>query len=325
MQKKYMSDLRLLVTTYPTAFLNRGGGEIELIEIVRALRTQGVWADSYGPGSLPLNQYDSVLHFSVVPDGKTIFFEAKANGKLMILAPSLWLRNTPAPAEKQSMMEFIAAADVLLLKSRAEYENLSQYLDIEDKKVIYCKWGVDPLFEEPADHDLFRRAYNLERYILSVGIIEETKNQLNVIRALREFDIPVVFLGDYRDRQYYEACVKLAPQNFRFLPFVQPKSEMLRSAFEGCSLYVECGLEPAGLSAIEAAHARVPMVLSEGPWTDEHFPGLITTADPLSVDSISTAAKSALSKDVDPEIFKRARNYQLPYALESLVTFLKQQ
>lgn len=317
-----MSDTRVLLTTYPTAFLNKGGGEIELVGIAKALRSWGVWADCYGPEARPLREYDAVLHFSVIPDGKSIFREAKSAGKRTMLSPSLWWRKEPSVEERRSVEEFVRAADMLVLKSRSEFDNISQYLDIDSEKVIFCKWGVDPAFEEPVDRNLFRNAQKLDEYILSLGMIEESKNQLNVIHALEHSDTPVVFVGDYRDRRYYEACVKVAPQKFRFLPFMQPRSEMLRSALQGCAAYIECPLEPPGLSAIEAALSRVPMVLSEGEWTEEHFQGLVETADPLSIDDIASALGRATRTGVNPNLYGKARNYELPQTLEPLARYL---
>ncbi|WP_199030298.1 glycosyltransferase [Ralstonia sp. ASV6] len=319
-----MSDSRVLITTYPTAFLYRGGGELELVDLLTNLRQLGVRADIYGSTSLPLSKYDVILHYSVVPTGMEFVREVKAAGKKLVLLPSVWWAKEPSQADRNSVAEFFKLADVVVFKSKAEYENVAQYVSLDASKVAYCRWGVDSCFEERIDGSLFRDTYKLGDYLLSVGIIEERKNQLSAIHALRDSKIPLVFIGDYRDRAYYEACVKAAPGHFKFLPYLQPKSEMLRSALHGCEAYIEVSLEPVGFSAFEAGLAGIPLVLSAGAWTQEHFGDLVHQVDPISTSSIQRGVEAALSAPVSPQLQRNIHNqHLLPQSLEPLVRVLK--
>jgi glycosyltransferase involved in cell wall biosynthesis len=319
-----MSDPRVLITTYSTAFLHRGGGELELVELVNNLRQLGMRADIYGSGSSPFNKYDTVLHYSVVPTGMEFVLEAKKTGKKVVLLPSLWWLSEPSEPEKAMATEFFRLADRVVFRSKSEHENVSRWVPVDAAKVAFCRWGVDSAFEEPADKELFKQAHQLTDYILWPGIIEERKNQLTAIHALKESKIPVVFLGDYRDRSYYEACVKAAPAHFKFLPHLQAKSEMLRSAIQNCRVFLEVPLEPPGFSAFEAALAKVPMVLSEGSWSNEHFAGLVHLADPKSTQSIQKAVQAALESPPAAELHKNTHNrHLLPQSLEPLVRTLQ--
>jgi glycosyltransferase involved in cell wall biosynthesis len=320
-----MSDSRVLITTYPAAFLHRGGGELELVDLMVNLRQLGVRADLYGPNAQPLNKYDVVLHYSVLPTGMEFVREVKAAGKKLVLMPSLWWSKEPTQAEKNSAAEFFGLADVVVFKSKTEFDNVNAHVPLEPAKVAFCRWGADSCFEELISGDLFKQAYKLDDYLLSVGIIEERKNQLAAIHALRDSKIPLVFVGDYRDREYYEACVKAAPGHFKFLPYLAPKSEILRSALRGCKAFVEVSLEPAGFSAFEAALARVPMVLSAGPWTQEHFGNeLVHQVDPLSTASIQQGVEAALRTPVSPQLQRNIHNqYLMPQCLEPLVRVLR--
>lgn len=319
-----MSDPRVLITTYPTAFLNRGGGELEIVDLASNLRQLGMRADIYGPGLPPLNKYDTVLHYSVVSTGMVIMLEAKKAGKKVVLLPSLWWLSEPSETEKSMVAEFFRLADKIVFKSKSEHENVSRWVPVDAAKVIFFCWGVDSAFEEPADDEMFKRTYKLNDYILWPGIIEERKNQLTAIHALRESKIPVVFLGDYRDRSYFETCVKAAPAHFKFLPHLQAKSEMLRSALQNCRVFLEVPLEPAGFSAFEAALSKVPMVLSKGPWSNEHFAGLVHMADPKSTQSIQEAVHAALESSPPSKLHTQTRNrHLLPHSLELLVRTLQ--
>lgn len=319
-----MIDPRVLITTYPTAFLHRGGGELELVDLCSNLRQLGIRADIYGSGSAPLNKYDTILHYSTIPTGMEFVLEAKRAGKKVVLMPSLWWLKEPTEQEKATTAEFFRLADRMVFKSKSEHENTSRWIPVDAAKVAFCRWGVDSAFEEPADNTLFKQAHQLTDYILWPGIIEERKNQLTAIHALKESKIPVVFLGDYRDRSYYEACVKAAPAHFKFLPHLQAKSEMLRSAIQNCKVFLEVPLEPPGFSAFEAALAKVPMVLSEGSWSDEHFAGLVHLADPKSTQSIQKAVQAALETPPAAELHKNTHNrHLLPQSLEPLVRTLQ--
>ncbi|MFP4847835.1 glycosyltransferase [Paraburkholderia sp. BR14264] len=289
------------------------------------LRQLGVRADLYGPTAQPLNKYDVVLHYSVIPTGMEFVREVKAEGKKLVLMPSLWWSKEPSQGEKNSAAAFFALADMIVFKSKSEFENVNAHVPVDQSKVAFCRWGADSCFEELISGDLFKQAYKVDDYLLSVGIIEERKNQLAAIHALRDSRIPLVFVGDYRDREYYEACVKAAPAHFKFLPYLAPKSEILRSAVRGCKAFIEVSLEPAGFSAFEAALARVPMVLSSGPWTQEHFGNeLVHQVDPMSTESIQKGVEAALNTPVSPQLQRNVHNqYLMPQCLEPLVRVLR--
>ena len=319
-----MRDPRVLITSYQIAFLNRGGGELEIVELLKNLRKLGVQVDFYGFESQPLIKYDVVLHYSVVQSSIEIAREVKSAGKNLVLMPSLWWIKEPEQKIIDTVAEFFFLADKVIFKSKSEHKNITEYVPLDTTKVAYCRWGVDSCFEEIVDGELFKRTYKLDDYILSVGIIEERKNQLAAIHALRDSKIPLVFIGDYRDRDYYEACLKVAPVHFKFLPYLPAKSDILRSAIRGCKAFIEVSLEPAGFSALEAGLMGVPMVLSANPWTQEHFGELVHQVDPLSLSSIKQGLTAALNTQVSPLLQRNIHNFHLlPQTLEPLVRVLQ--
>ena len=319
-----MRDSRVLMTTYPTAFLHRGGGEVELLGIFDSLKQLGVVVDLYGAHSLPLSRYDVVFHYSIVHSGLELVREAKRAGKKLVLMPSIWWSSQPSEFDVSIADEFFALADKVVFKSKSEFDNVSQYVSIDDQKITFCPWGVDSCYSAAVDENLFKDAYNLKSYVLWTGIIEESKNQLTAIKALKDLDTPVVFIGEYRDRKYYEACVKVAPPHFLFLPSLQSKSEMLRSAVQNCSVFLEVSIEPAGLSALEAGLAGVPLVLSNNSWSKEHFGDSATLVDPLSVDEIANAVARVINTVASAGLREKIRaKHVLPQSLDSLVQALR--
>lgn len=314
-----MSDPRILLTTYPEAFLFRGGGELELVEISSCLKLLGFRVDLYGPTSQPLQFYDTVLHFSIAQSGLSLFRELKSSAKRIVLVPNVWWAETPNDADRRNAEEYFRLADQIIFKSISELNNVRQYVTVPEGKDVLCPWGVDRCYSEPVDPVLFKSLYELDRYALWVGIIEPRKNQLTAIHALTDLDIPLVFVGDYRDRRYYEACRSSAPDHFKFIPYLQAKSEVLRSAFQNCDVYLEVPLEPAGMSAMEAYIAGRKMVLSDGPWTQEQFGDEVVSVDPRSETAIADAVSRTLSPAFSPTRSGRInRRNLLPECLEPL-------
>jgi len=316
--------LRILVSTYAEAFLEQGGGEHEIHEIKNALEELGVRADLYGPQSKPLRKYDAVLHFSTHGGGLPFLQAVKAGGKRIVLWPNVWLR-----PEDDGAISVIKAhmqlADRIVFRSQAELNNLRQYIMIPDEKIVMIQTGVRSFYSEPAEADLFRSMYQLSEYILWLGLIEPRKNQLAVIKALKDCPIPLVFAGGYRDKNYYDACVEAAPAHFRFLPQLTPKSEMLRSALQQCKVYIEIPLEPAGLSAIEAGLAGAPLVLSDDEWSREHFGSCVEYVDPQDSASIALGVANALRNPrryASTELLQQ--RHLLPSCIKSLISAFKE-
>ncbi|PAK10385.1 hypothetical protein CJO66_33025 [Burkholderia ubonensis] len=289
-----MDNPRVLITTYYSAFLNPGGGETELLGLIEGLRSLGVDADVYGPASRPLSSYSSVLHFSVQADGLAMLQRTKSQRKKIFLWPNLWWSKAPTLEEKEQVGSFFALSDKIIFKSRSELENIRQYITIRDEQVLHLPVPVSPKFVNVSDPDIFKRMYGLDRYVLWVGVLNPTKNQLTAIHALKDLRIPVVFIGHPNDEAYFVECRAQAPEHFLFIPQMPPASEILCSAVQGCSLFLEVPLEPPGTSALEAALAGRPLVLSQGPWTSEHMGSHARQVAPLDERAINEAVHGML-------------------------------
>ena len=214
-------------------------------------------------------------------------------------------------------------ADVIVVKSQTEKEHILSQLEAPEDRFRLIPTGIDPCYAHPADEHMFKTIYGVDEYILWLGMIEEQKNQLFAIEALRDITIPLVFVGAYRDRAYYDACRAAAPEHFKFLPAMPPKSEILRSTLQNCRLYLEAPLSPPGSSALEAALTGNPLVLSDGPWTTEHFQQHAIYVDPKSKDSIRKGVLDGLKNGRNTAMSEMiSRRHMLPQCLEPLVRIL---
>ena len=111
---------RVLLTTHPTAYLKQGGGEREIHLLKKAFDAADILVDIYGPNSLPIDQYDIVIHFSMVGGSELVLRESAAAGKKMILWPNLWLVNAPTQDHLNHLEEVIKIFDAFVFKSQTD-------------------------------------------------------------------------------------------------------------------------------------------------------------------------------------------------------------
>ncbi|MCA7085486.1 glycosyltransferase [Cupriavidus sp. DB3] len=293
-----MNRLKLLLTTYSTAFATSGGGESELVQVAEMLNVSGIHADIYGIGSRPFSFYDGIMHFSVHADGDAMLREARARSKPIFLWPNVWWNQAPSDMEVSRIAELCTGARKLLFKSEAEWRNFRHYVEVPDDKVAIVPACVSERFLAPADRELASTVCSVSHYALCLGLIEPVKNQLQLVRALASLKMDGVFVGGARDDGYHRQCVEEAHAGVEFLPFVQPCSALLRSIIDNCSVLVEVSADPPGRSSLEAAIMRKPVVVADGPWQREHFGDDAWYAAANSAEAVAQAIRAALT---DPE------------------------
>lgn len=314
----------VLVTTYHQAFLHKGGGEYELLEVAFNLRRLGLTVDVYSPFSRDIDAYDTILHFSLFPDTLPLIAGMKALKKRIILWPNFWQTEPLHPEQVEIFTHFFTLCDAVVFKSSAE-EALLRPLIPKGRPVLRVLAGVDSCFAEPTPERLFRDSYGVEEYLLWVGIIEPAKNQLAAIRALAHLPVPLVFVGNARDMDYYNACRKAAPPHFLFLPSMNHKSDILRAALRECRLYIELGSEPGGKSVLEAVISGARVVIPHSAWAVEHFGDFPVYVVAQEEQAIAEAVARGLEQKAVPDISADvARRHMLPDVLAPLCAYLRE-
>jgi hypothetical protein len=317
-----MLNLRVLITTYHQAFLTRGGGEYELQSIADGLRQLGVIADIYGPYSRPIEFYDVVLHFSVHSGGLELLREIRSKGRPVVLWPNLWARELNSETVC-SIREHLELARFVAFKSLSERDRFLSQIPVEAEKLALCRWIADLSYLKAAPSGLFKTLYRVHDYALWFGIIEPVKNQLAAIRILREKGIPLVIVGRYRDEAYFQTCREAGGDNVLFIEALPQKSEIVRSALQSASFYVELSLEPPGLSAIEAGLSGCRLLLSESDWSREILGDHAVFVDPLSDSDIALGVDRVLALPAENSASrKHLMTYCFPNAMTPLVDLL---
>ncbi|NTG09359.1 glycosyltransferase family 4 protein [Agrobacterium rhizogenes] len=315
--------MRLLLTTYHQAFLSPGGGETELHQLAEYINDVGVRADLYGPNSRRLSAYDAVIHFSAHGGGEGLLQDIKAAGKPIALIPNFNFFDQQHKAN-DVVQRHLDLADLVILRTNVEKDLCQKNFVIANGKIAVVPPGIAPRFGKPAEEGLFQSAYGLDRYILWVGQIAEHKRQLETIEALKGINIPLVFVGGYADKRYYDQCRAAAGDDVRFLPYMQPASEILRSAMQSCSVYLELGDDAPGFSSLEAALAGSPMVLNDHPWSREMFGSLPIYVEANNPAAIRAAVTTALDTRTRNQLTEEMRSRHLqPGPTRHLLELLK--
>ncbi|RYY35414.1 MAG: glycosyltransferase family 1 protein [Sphingobacteriaceae bacterium] len=167
-------------------------------------------------------------------------------------------------------------ADKILAISKKTADDLIELLRIDPKKIKVIYQGADEVFKQPANmerDETARVKYNLpEKYLLSVGTVEERKNLMLTVKALTQVpDIPLVVVG--RQTCYAEKVKEYALQNdlshriiflenvtFTELPSIYRQAEILiyPSRYEGF-----------GLPVLEALYSGTPVIAATGSCLEE--------------------------------------------------------
>ena len=189
-------------------------------------------------------------------------------------------------------------ADKIIAISECTKRDIIRYFNIPDDKIEVVYQGCDPVFARPVskkEKDRVRAAYGLpERFILSVGTIEERKNLLLAVKAVEKLDdVHLVAIGkstdyakkvqDYVEAHGLENRVHII-HNLKFgdLPILY----LLASLFVYPSRF-----EGFGIPIVEALSAGVPVIASTGSCLEEAGGEHSIYVDPDDVEGMANAMK----------------------------------
>jgi len=319
--------MRIAFYSYPSAFQDPGGGEVQLLKTKEALQKQGIEVKLFEQWNDKMENFDILHVFGSVKDCAGLMQTAKNRGLKIALSTifyssikralhesdrfgrklDLTLRHATKvifpnfPSGRRKTMQL---ADILLPNGQTEAIQVKRLFAMPKDKISVVPNGVDIRFKD-ADKSLFSQRYKFKDFALAVGRIEPRKNQLNLIKAFKGIKKDLVVVGDPISdyTEYYQECKNSAGSNIHFIGRLGHEDGMLASAYASCKVFVAPGwFETPGLAALEAGLSGSSIAITRYGCTEEYFKDMADYFDPSSLSSISKAILAA---------YDRARNIEL--------------
>ena len=215
-------------------------------------------------------------------------------------------------------------ADHVIAVSECTKRDIVNDYGISPDKVTVIYQGCDPLFAESINKERMaeiKAKYSLpDKFIVSVGTIEERKNLLSVVKSLLLLpdDIHLVAVG--RRTKYTALVDKFVAENhlehrvqlLHGVPYIDlPVIYRCAGVFAYMSLY-----EGFGIPLLEALNSCVPVVAATGSCLEEAGgPGSIYV-EPFDVEAIAGAVKRCLLPDVKEAMVAAGLEWAARFSME---------
>lgn len=271
--------MKVLFQAYNTCCQNTSGGvQNRLRKIHDLLVERGYQVDYFNPFETRLEEYDILHVFSLNVESYALMQVAKQKGVKIVLSSIVNTINgrkidfyrkvigkLPIATTYKILYKTIHLADIIIVETQAELDFIHKHYLIDKTKMIIVPNGIDENFWQ--GKEIFDRIGGEKKFILQVGRFDANKNQLNIIRAMKDTDIDVVFIGggDSKNSSYYDKCKNEAKdcKNLHILGWINSKDPILKSAFQWADILVLPSFsETFGLVALEAGICGAKLALS---------------------------------------------------------------
>lgn len=192
---------------------------------------------------------------------------------------------------RESIKYVAKNAGMLLPNSENEYRRLAQKYNLSHVYHVVPN-GIDAAVA----NKIATKNPKYENAVLCVARIEGRKNQLNLIRALRNTDYKVYMHGKPSPNNvaYYEQCKKEATDNIHFTEWLT--EEELYQMYHSAKVHIlPSYFETTGLSSLEAAVMGCNIVITDKGDTRDYFKDNAWYCDPDDLASIKHAVDAAFN------------------------------
>lgn len=316
--------MKVLIHTYDTAYQNQAGGVHNRIErTVAALRKLGIEVDFFDKYNINIKDYDILHIFKLDIASKQLVDYAKAVGLKVVVSSIMsidrgwvvdfyWmLKNIPIATIYKQAFSICSKSDCIIVETSKEAEYMKKHYHIDGKKLNVIPNGIDA--HSLKDDLIYSDLGKTTPYALLLSRFDKNKNQLNVIRAVKNTDIEIVFIGgpDASSKDYYDKCLKEAEgcDNMHFLGWLGSEDKLLKSALGNaaaiiCSSYQET----FGISILEGIITGATPVLSKTlPILEFDTFNNCLTFDPDNIKEIRMQIKKAIHMEKDLNLINSAK------------------
>lgn len=200
------------------------------------------------------------------------------------LPPMAYVLNGQRKTEKQ----FFAKAKYILPNSLSEYERLMARFKMK-KPYRVIPNGVNESF-------LNQLPMPKQNMVLCVGRIEGNKNQLSLIKAIKNTPYPLVIVGNPapNHQAYYEACLAEANEQVTFIPHLK-QAELIPLMQKAKVHALPSFFETTGLVNLEAGALNCNIVACDKGDVRSYLGDEAFYCNPLEIQSIQHAIELAMT------------------------------
>ncbi len=235
--------MRILVDTYNLAYqANAGGVQTKIEDFCRNMALcDDVFIKKFDKYNDKLKDFDVLHIFKFTTDSyELVKFAKKSEVGVKVVISAVMPKLSKLKVKISSLMkkfgintnysmfkEMLMLADAISVETDYEQNLIQNTFGIKKDKIHIIPNIVDVTNIKDKYDETSIIKYNLPlKYVLQIGRIDENKNQLNVIRALKGKNIPIVFIGggETAESAYFEKCKKEADKNCYFLGWIPHES-----------------------------------------------------------------------------------------------------
>lgn len=210
-------------------------------------------------------------------------------------------------SHSKQQKEILESSDFVLASSKLESISLIKKFSITRSKIKIVPYCIN--YPKPqSTTDVFFKKYKVKNFVLSVGRIEPKKNQLGILKALKNTQLPIVFIGNKNlyHKSYVNEFMRVLEENpnARYLGYLDEKT--LNWAYKAAKVHVLASwFEAPGLANMEAAINDCNVVTTAIGYAREYFKEFAWYCNPKKQDSIRKAITSAYKSPYKKGLKKR--------------------
>lgn len=297
--------MKVLFQGYSTYAQNKSGGvQVRMRQLAYHLKKSGVDVDFFDHNTTDISQYDVLHIFSLNAEHYNLVHYAHRKGVKVVLSSIvtladgwkidlfLTLVHHPVLTRYNMQQSILNMCDVVIVETPKERDFICKHFRIAHPKLRVIPNGIEPSDNVGREH--ISSIVGDKDYVLCVGRFDRNKNQLNVIKAMVDTDVDVVFIGGpvTDDDKYYQECLTMAKgkNNFHFIGWVDNSSLLLKSAYSNAKVFLFPSYhETFGLVLLEAAVAGANLVVSKSlPILDFPSMNVCTRIHPIMLTTLET-------------------------------------
>lgn len=206
-----------------------------------------------------------------------------------------------------------SSANKIIAISEQTKNDIVEFMGTAPNKIEIIHQAVSPLFFEKADTEKIKLKYNLpDNFIISVGTVEERKNQLSTLNAVynEKIDIPVIFVGkptSYNNDLHKYIAEKGMKKQVTFLKNIPESDLAALYQLAELSIYISV-FEGFGLPVIEAMACGCPVITSNVSCLPETAGDAAVLCSPGNVEELGSQIKRLLSdSDLKEDWIKKGK------------------